>query len=227
LVWLRDRSFDLRQEIQTIRATPDRAQRAALLAQLEQRAATDQAELATLVTANGGGVLRHYWVLSMLAVEVPPAALPVLRAHRRVRRLVPVRARAAADWVPPAGIRAIGPVLPPIATATDSNNHCVDAARSILQGAALESFGAGVLLVFFDSGIDSDASGAPGGVAGTPTPHPSFRQPPPDQALTRIEKHIRAGTIDCNNIREAGTGFGPPGPFAYVRHWRWARYPAT
>ena len=35
LVWLRDRSFDLRQEIQQIRSTPTRAQRAAMLTQLD------------------------------------------------------------------------------------------------------------------------------------------------------------------------------------------------
>ena len=207
LVWLRDRSYDLRQEVQQIRSAATAAQRRTLLTQLEQRAATDQAALTTLVTSNGGTVLQHYWVLSMLAVEVPPAALPVLRAHPRVLRLVPVRSRHAAEMETPVDVEA-GPLPPPIATSTDSNNHCVDAARAIL-GLTPASFGNGVRVAVFDSGIDSDA----GGAVGPFTLHPSFADPAnPNQS--RIDAHLRAGSIDCNNITAAGS-YGTIGPFAY------------
>lgn len=207
-MWLRDRSFDLRQEVQLIRSAATPAQRRALVTQLEQRAVADQMELANLVTANGGTVLQHYWVLSMLAVEVPPAALPLLRAHRRVLRLVPVRCRGEGE-VALAADTAVMPPLPlPIATSTDSNNHCVAAARAILGGGP-SSYGDGVRVAVFDSGIDSDSAGS----NTPPALHPSFLQPPPNQTLSRIDVHLRAGQVDCNNIGASG-GYRTP-PFAY------------
>jgi hypothetical protein len=56
IVWLRDRSFDLRQELQQIRAMSTSAARTARLAQLDAMAAADQREFSALLATNGGVV---------------------------------------------------------------------------------------------------------------------------------------------------------------------------
>lgn len=119
LVCLRDRSYSLEARLQEIRRTTSASQRATMLNELRDLAATDQAAVATLACNAGGEVLMHFWVRSALAVEVPPAAVEVLRGHPRVRAVLPVRAFRAGDAA--AGVR--GPsagVPPPIGTSTDA-----------------------------------------------------------------------------------------------------------
>ena len=209
-MWLRDRNYDLRQSQQQVRAATTPAQRSALLAQLQMNAQADQAELARLVVATGGAVERNFWVLSALAVEVPPAALPALRLHPRVARLVPVVDRFVSEV--PIAMPAVGASAPPMpmATALDHFNHNIVAARTIISGAPggtpETAKGEGVRIAFFDTGIDADESGS--SMSGIP--HRSFAVPNTTPRQSRIDVHLQAGLpepMDCNNIDSTQQSF--------------------
>src|SRR5262245_12012288 len=209
IIWLKDRSFDLRQELLRIRKLATPVERTEQLTRLDAMAAPDQQECVTLLTTKGGGVERHFWILSALAAEIPPGMLAQLQLHPRVSRLVPVLRRGSGEVTAPE-LSVMPP--PPIATSTNSNNHNVAQARTIITASvsANAAAGSGARIAFFDSGIDADAGGG--------QPHPSFRKPPPNNAQSRIDAHLRAGVpsaraIDCNNISANG-GFGSP-PFGY------------
>jgi subtilisin family serine protease len=205
-VELRTSSINLRERLQEIRTAVSATQRRALLTQLDQLVATDQGDLATLITSLGGTIERHYWVVNALAVEVPVSALDRIRAHQRVRRLVPVRSRGPAE----AGSGAEAMPAPPIGASTDDNNHRVQLGRQILQAAGItNTTGEGVVVAIVDTGVDADAS------AGLGTPHPAFVD---GAGATRIVGHFMAGNIDCNNFPAPALTYQPCAHSRHARH---------
>ncbi|MBK8095747.1 MAG: S8/S53 family peptidase [Planctomycetes bacterium] len=205
LVWLQQPEYDLTSRLVAIRSAPDRLQRRALVAELQSSAQADQAALTALVTARGGQVLQHYWVLRALAVEVPPDAVAVLRENPRVGRVVPVVARGAAEVSARVAlpVSAVPPL--PLGFAIDANNHNVARARTILTSMSTGGgggVGTGARVAFFDTGIDVDVNGSNGGAA---VAHPGLSR----AGSSRLDASLLAqvplvGRIDCNNISFVG-----------------------
>ncbi|MCA8953123.1 MAG: S8 family serine peptidase [Planctomycetes bacterium] len=195
IVCLRDRGFDLEQLLQTVRQAPAPA-RPALIAGLRQQAQADQAAIALAVAAAGGRVSKHFWLLSALAIEVPPGAVAALRQRARVASMFPVEGHANGDALSskPADDETGNLLLappPPIANSVDAANHNVAAAWSTLGGYK----GAGAVVAVFDSGIDADIDER----NSTPDPHPSFLDA---ASQTRISAHLATDTepkhANCN-----------------------------
>ncbi|HEX6811194.1 MAG TPA: S8 family serine peptidase [Planctomycetota bacterium] len=195
---MRNRGYNLHQALQAIRqAAP--ALRPGLIAGLRQLAQADQVGIAQAVVAAGGVVSRHYWHLSALAVEIPPAAVPVLQQLPRVRSVWPVKAHPASDAGPySAGVADGGGVLaapiPPMANSVDAANHNVVAAWSILGAPGNPYRGAGARVAVFDGGIDKDIND------GTPViePHPAFLVAG-SPTLSRVVAHLQADSLNGRN----------------------------
>ncbi len=195
IVSLKGRSFDLRAELQQVRQGVDTAERRRRMGQVKNLMSLDHAPIATLVTAAGGRPGKSSWSANAIEVEIAPSLVPVLRAHPRVRSVVPVRSYLAEEVVE-SGAAAGGAALPTsVGVTLDRNNHAVQEARAILTPhvGAYAAKGGGAVWALFDTGVDADA----GAAAGT-QPHPSFLDGANSQS--RILHHLRAGTIDCNNI---------------------------
>lgn len=139
LVSLRSRSFDLAPLAAAIRAAktgdPAGARSAeveALCADLQRRAARDQAPFAAAAAARGGAVLRHFWLIDACLVELPPGAIDGLRARPEVRAV------HRDDVAAPATIWR----------STNARNH---RATLVHQQGVL---GAGTAIAIVDSGLD-------------------------------------------------------------------------
>lgn len=198
IVMLRDRGYSLRQSVGSIRLAASAA-KPGLIAGLRQRAQADQAAIAQAVNNAGGSVKQHYWHLSALSVEIPPAALATLRQLPRVASLWPVKSRPIASALPVDLNWETEHVLacprPPQVNAADSLNHNIANAWTILGSYK----GAGATVAVMDSGIDADIWDT-NAILG---PHPAFLVPGSTTA-SRILAHLQLPVLvfpmyaDCN-----------------------------
>ena len=142
IVLLKSRPFDLSSFREAVLQREPEWEIQRIVAGLEEKARTHQAPLTALVEEAGGRVTAHFWLVNAMAVEVPPSALPLLRDHPMVERLVPDTYR--------------GPGGAPILKSTNTQNHVVDP----LQAKGIK--GKGVVLAVADTGFDiQDKSGSP------------------------------------------------------------------
>ena len=158
LVHLNQRSFEPRQILALARAQRDPVLRRQILDGLEATAAQDQLDVRQAVEALGGRLVKSFWSSNSCLVEIPAARCGDLTRNTRVRRIWPNEARGPATVSP----EPLGPV--PIKESGDDKNHNFTAAwaRASHNGLLTTRKGGGVVVGFFDTGLDlDDGSGSP------------------------------------------------------------------
>ncbi len=140
IILLRDRPFDLGAFREAVLSGEPAGEIARIVADLEEKALRHQEPLTAIVEDAGGRVVAHWWLINGMAVEIPPSAIPRLKTHPLVARLVPDEYR--------------GPGGAPILKSTNTQNHVVDPLQ------ARGYMGKGYTLAVADTGFDiQDRSG--------------------------------------------------------------------
>ncbi|MGE0143987.1 MAG: S8 family serine peptidase [Planctomycetota bacterium] len=113
------------------------------VADLEAETVARRASLCKAIEDSGGKVIRHFWIIDAVEVEIGPAAESDLLARPEVQRVVENSQREMGD---------AGRTLP-ILLSTDFQNHNSDGVN--VRGIR----GSGVAIAIVDSGLDVDMNG--------------------------------------------------------------------
>lgn len=203
LVRLGGRSFSLAQRLAAIRAEPDQARRVAMIGQLGEATRADQDEFARFAAQLGFTVAERFWSVNACVVEVPPARVGELRAHRHVLGLFPDEARYVGTFT--ALFQPITPGEPLQGGVTpngsDPDDHGVASAHGYI------GYGANAKVAVFDTGVDLDQTGT--GTAPDPDVHHALRDfGGVSRATNQLVEPVGVG-IECNTTSPAVDPYCP------------------